>query len=69
MLADPAHRDVARGLGTAHAGVNAPLQTKPLQAMTAMLDGLDDAGVPTERRLLGCYQAAVDKLAGVDIAW
>ena len=39
------------GLGTAHAGINAPRQAKPLHAMREMLDGLDGldaAGVPVE---------------------
>ena len=52
------------GLGTAHAGVNAPLQGKPLQAMTAMLDGLDDAGVPPEGRLLAALGPRMLALAG-----
>jgi probable F420-dependent oxidoreductase len=52
------------GLGTAHAGVNAPLQARPLQAMTAMLDGLDEAGVPAQGRLLAALGPRMLQLAG-----
>jgi probable F420-dependent oxidoreductase len=52
------------GLGSAHAGVNAPLQAKPLQAMTAMVDGLDEAGVPVQGRLLAALGPRMMQLAG-----
>lgn len=52
------------GLGTAHPGLNAPLATKPLQAMTQMLDGLDAAGVPVQGRLLAALGPKMMRLAG-----
>ena len=52
------------GLGTAHAGINAPLRAKPLQAMKETLDGLDAAGVPVEGRLLAALGPKMTELAG-----
>ena len=52
------------GLGTAHAGINAPLRAKPLQAMKEMLDGLDAGGVPVDGRLLAALGPRMSELAG-----
>jgi probable F420-dependent oxidoreductase len=52
------------GLGTAHAGINAPTNVKPLQAMKNMLDRLDTEGVPADGRLLAALGPRMTQLAG-----